>query len=153
MSGFKTVRVWWVAPLLPSVSCLNISSPGVKPDRPVLFLNLRPAVHANNFYSERRWWPQSENLSHPLQCCVQLGNFSVNSSTLSFFWKNKLSQLLSAIQYGMSCSSAKRRFSRKEESSSVYWKFTKLTSLWDWLKCCLNSEWWENSQLDFMMFS
>ena len=48
---------------------------------------------------------------------------SVNSSTLSFFWKNKLSLLLSAaaIQYyGMSCSPLKEDFQEKKKQAAVY---------------------------------
>ena len=71
-------------------SCLIISSPGVKPDRPVLFLNLRP-VYANNFYSEKMMTPVRKPVSPPAV------PRPVNSSTLSFFWKNKLSLLLSAM--------------------------------------------------------
>ena len=116
--------------------CL-ITTPGLKPDRPVQQTSIVRTWDVRKQLSSAREDDDpsnsEKNLSHPLQSSSPAGQLSslraghTVNTTLSFFWKNKLSLLLFIIQNGMSCS-AKRRFSSRR--SSLFWHFTKLTSLW-----------------------
>ena len=120
-----------------SLACCLITTPGLKPDRPVQHPVLfELETYANNFPRREKMMTRvtvRKTCLTPCRAQVLLDNYvpserpQCKHHSQFLLEEQVIPVIIRYIQNGMSCF-AKRRFSSRR--SSLFWHFTKLTSLW-----------------------